>query len=37
MDLQELQDRGLKPGVERFGRDGVEERMSVGEFGMVCS
>jgi 4-carboxymuconolactone decarboxylase len=34
MDLQELQDRGLKLRVEMFGRDAVEKRMSaLGEFG----
>jgi len=34
MDLQELQDRGLKLRVEMFGRDGVEKRMSaLGQFG----
>jgi 4-carboxymuconolactone decarboxylase len=34
MDLQELEDRGLKLRVEMFGRDAVEKRMSaLGEFG----
>jgi len=34
VDLQELQDRGLKLRVEMFGRDAVERRMSaLGEFG----
>ena len=34
MDLQELEDRGLKLRVEMFGRDAVEKRTSaLGEFG----
>jgi 4-carboxymuconolactone decarboxylase len=34
MDVQELQDRGLKLRVEMFGREAVEKRMSaLGEFG----
>jgi 4-carboxymuconolactone decarboxylase len=34
MDLQELQDRGLKLRIDMFGRDAVEKRMSaLGEFG----
>src|SRR6476646_2962484 len=34
MDLQELEDRGLKLRVEMFGRDAVEKRIgALGEFG----
>jgi 4-carboxymuconolactone decarboxylase len=34
MDVQELQDRGLRLRVEMFGREAVEKRMSaLGEFG----
>jgi len=34
MDVQELQDRGLKLRVEMFGREAVERRMgALGEFG----